>query len=348
MIAFAENTFIPLDEYIAQCNTHYYGARDSIGGIGDFITAPEITQMFGEVLGAWVISRWVQMGRPTPFQLIELGPGKGTLMADVLRVLRQHPDIYAAVHIHLVETSPKLRAAQKQSLREFMPPVMWHDDIKHIPTAPFILLANEFFDALPIRQFVYTMAGWQERGVRLQNEKLTWASREIPESEPPPLPRHLPTPVPGNMIETCPAMTTVLQTLAARMEQHPASALIIDYGYAVQNYGDTFQAVSQHQYADPLAQPGHQDLTAHVNFAEIEQFGAARGLQTAGPKGQGEFLINIGLQVRAEKLIAQSPAPEDKLEVIEAAYRLTSSDEMGTLFKVICLSSLYLPPPEGF
>lgn len=342
----ASGEFIPLDRYMAECNAHYYGACEAIGGSGDFITAPEISQMFGEMIGAWIISRWDQMGRPTPFQLIELGPGKGTLIADALRVLRSYPDIYGAVQIHLVETSPKLRAAQKEKLSAFQPTVNWHDDFNSVPAAPFILIANEFFDALPIQQFIYTMTGWQERGVIFRDDKIEWATQEIERDLP--LPPHLRAPVPGNIIEHCPAMTGILMQLADRLQSHKGSALFIDYGYAVTDYGDTFQAVAEHEYADPLARPGEQDLTAHVNFNAIENLVRAAGLQVHGTIGQGEFLINVGLQIRAEKLIEKTADPADKMEIIEAAHRLTHPSEMGTLFKAICLASPQLPTPDGF
>jgi len=332
---------------MAACNAHYYGAQDSIGGAGDFITAPEISQMFGEVLGAWVISRWQQMGRPAPFQLIELGPGKGTLMADMLRVLRQHPDIYSAAHIHLMETSPKLRAAQKKSLKDFAPPIMWQHDFQNIPAAPFILIANEFLDALPIKQMIYTVEGWHERGVILKNEKLEWATALLQEWQPD-IPLHLRAPVPGNILEVSPVMITVMNAITKRLQNQPGSALVIDYGYTVPDYGDTFQAVREHQYADPLSAPGEQDLTTHVNFSALENLAHQSDLQISGPTGQGDFLARIGMQLRAENLLAQCDDPADKLEIIEAVHRLTHSAEMGTLFKVICLSSPQLPPPEGF
>jgi len=336
---------------MAQCNVDYYGRHDSIGAAADFITAPEISQMFGELLGAWVIARWHAMDAPTPFQLIELGPGKGTLMADMLRVLRNHADIYAAVRIHLVETSPKLHATQKETLQDFTPPVTWHDNLQTVPPAPFILIANEFLDALPIQQFIYTLADWQERGVRRDGEKLTWATRDI-NNDALPDTRHLPAPVPGNILEHCPALPDILQSISTRLTVHSGAALLIDYGYARTDYGDTFQAVARHQYANPLENPGEQDLTAHVNFAVIENFGKIQGQKTPlkiwGHIGQGEFLINLGLQLRAEKLLANAATPEDKMEIIEAAHRLTHPSEMGSLFKVICLSSSDLPPPEGF
>lgn len=338
--------FIPLHDYMARCNAQYYARREAIGARGDFITAPEVSQMFGEILGAWAISRWHQMGCPRPFQLIELGPGKGTLMADVLRVMRGHPDVYEAVHVHLVETSPKMRSLQSQKLAQYIVPVSWHNTLSEILDAPFILLANEFLDALPIRQFVYTIGGWHERGVIQDGQGYVWAS--IPVTTAPDIPPHLPPPIPGNLIEACPGMMEGLALLACRMQSHAGSALFIDYGYAREDYGDTFQAVCGHAYADPLQNPGEQDLTAHVNFAAIERFAQISGLGLSGPCAQGDFLLRVGIRQRADRLVEKAETPVDKLEIIEAAYRLTSPDEMGTLFKMICLSSPTLPPPEGF
>ena len=338
--------FISLYDYMAECNAKYYANRDAIGAGGDFITAPEISQMFGELLGAWVAARWDQMGRPTPFQLIEMGPGKGTLMADILRVLSAHKNIYEALQVQLVEISPKLRRAQKEKLREHQIQIHWHDDLKTVPIAPFILIANEFLDALPIRQFVYTLEGWQERGAQRVGEAYEWATRVTDKA--PNVPPYLAAPIPGNILESCPDMNGVLTEIARRCRKHLGSAIFIDYGYGIQEYGDTFQAVRQHEFANPLENPGEQDLTAHVNFAAIENFAQGANLQVTGPAGQGEFLMRIGLQIRADKLIASTDNPTDKLEVIESAYRLTSPDEMGSLFKVICLSSKDLPVPEGF
>jgi NADH dehydrogenase [ubiquinone] 1 alpha subcomplex assembly factor 7 len=193
---------------------------------------------------------------------------------------------------------------------------------------------------------MYTLEGWQERGVMRAGDAYEWATRAA--DTPPQVPPYLPAPIPGNMLETCPDMEVVLAEIAQRLKQYAGSALFIDYGYARVDYGDTFQAVSGHEFADPLENPGEQDLTAHVNFAAIENFGRAAELQVAGPSGQGEFLMRLGMQIRADKLLEHTDNPADKLEVIEAAYRLTSPDEMGTLFKVICLSSKDLPPPEGF
>ena len=198
---------------MAESNAAYYGAHSSVGADGDFITAPEISQMFGEMLGAWVIARWHQMRKPTPFNLVELGPGKGTLMADMLRVMRGHEDIYPALEVHLVETSPRLRAAQTEKLSAFAVPFTWHARLENVPDAPMILIANEFLDALPIRQYIYTIEGWKERGVTPTADGYAWTERA---AGVPQLPPQLAAPIPGNIFETCPDMRTVLQEIARR------------------------------------------------------------------------------------------------------------------------------------
>lgn len=337
-----------LHDYMSRCNAKYYSTRDAIGARGDFITAPEISQMFGEILGAWAAMRWQQMGRPAPFQLIEMGPGKGTLMADVLRVFTRVPGMIEAVHVHLVETSQSMRAAQAQKLSDISVTIEWHDTLLDIPAAPFILIANEFLDALPIRQFIYTLQGWQERGVAQTDHGHEWMTFETDASNVPTLPKYLPPPIPGNMVEDCPLVRPLVEHLAERMKQFTGTALFIDYGYARMDYGDTFQAVCKHEYADPLQRAGEQDLTAHVNFAAIEQWGRGAGMQLMGPIGQGEFLIQNGLRMRADKLLDGAKSGLEKLRIIEDAHRLTAPDEMGSLFKVICLSSPQLPEPAGF
>jgi len=347
--ALETENFVALHDYMAWCNAHYYSHRPAIGAAGDFITAPEISQLFGELLGIWVISRWNEMGQPKYFNLIELGPGRGTLMADMLRLLRQIPDVYNAVEIHLYENSSAMRAEQKSALADHNKTIHWHDDLHKIPTAPFIVIANEFFDALPIQQFVYSIGGWLEVGVQMRDGKLVYATREITDAQQlKNVPQIEIPPVPGNTMENCPSMENYLDFFLRRMQEQPGSALFIDYGYNATTYGDTFQAVAHHAFADPLENPGAQDLTAHVNFGMIKEFAQQQHLHCAGPIGQGEFLQNMGIQIRAEKLLAQVSDPQEKFEITSGVHRLTAADEMGNLFKVICLSSPTLLPPEGF
>lgn len=343
-----KNNFIPLHDYMALCNARYYGAEKSIGAEGDFITAPEISQIFGELLGVWVVQRWQDMGKPGHFHLIELGPGRGTLMFDMLHVMRQFPAAFDAAEIHLVENSPRLRGIQKETLTEFGKSMHWHDALHPLPDAPFIVIANEFFDALPIQQIVYSMNGWLERGAVMKNNKLEYATRETTDEFLKSFPKPSTAPVPGSMLEHCPAMHAWLNVFLTRMQSQPGSALIIDYGYTHHDYGDTFQALYHHQFADPLERAGEQDLTAHVNFAAIRDFAARGGLQCAGPITQGEFLKRIGIEIRAQKLLEKITEPADKIGLMEGVHRLTAGEEMGTLFKVICLSSPELPMPEGF
>lgn len=350
---FPENQFIPLHDYMQQCNEHYYGQQPAIGAMGDFITAPEISQMFGEILGIWIITRWQQMGEPDRLQLIEAGPGKGTLMSDMLRVLKSQPRLFKGLEVHFLEFSDRLREMQKNSIAPTGVKAYWHDDLNLLAPGAFILIANEFFDALPIQQIVYSATGWLERGVMQRNGKLEYATREI--SDPDMIfninPERVPiAPVPGNILEHSPMTGNYLRWLLTRLQNKsvPGSALIIDYGYASHAYGDTFQAVHHHEFADALARPGEQDLTAHVNFAAMADFARQWDLQCTGPIGQGEFLRQMGIEQRASDLANGPSEPLEKLGIMEGLHRLTDADEMGTLFKVICLSSPQLPKPEGF
>lgn len=348
--ALENHNFVPLRKYMQWCNEHYYSKQPAIGAMGDFITAPEISQMFGEMIGIWIISRWHQMGEPERWQLIELGPGKATLMSDILRVLKAQPKLFRGLELHFNEVSPLLRAMQENILSKFGVKAFWHDDLNLLAPAPFIVIANEFFDALPIQQLVYSMSGWLERGVMLAGDKLEYTTREI--SDPYLLenvnPSRVPVPpVPGNMIEDCPMLGNYLRWMLC-MQNYPGSALIIDYAYTQHTYGDTFQAVHHHQFADPLERPGWQDLTAHVNYAVISDFARKHQLQCAGPIGQGDFLRRMGIEQRAQNLMNGPSEPLEKIGIMEAMHRLTDADEMGTLFKAICLSSPQLPMPEGF
>lgn len=344
--------FLTLHDYMQICNYHYYSKQPTIGAMGDFITAPEISQMFGEMLGIWIITRWHQMGEPNDFRIIEAGPGKGTLMADILRVLKSQPRLMQALRVHFLEFSESLQEMQKHAISQFDVKCYWHNDLHHVPYGPFILIANEFFDALPVQQLVYSAQGWLERGVIQRDGKLEYATREITDTNllaninPD---RIAIAPVPGNILEHSPMMGNYLRWMLQRMRaKWPGSALIVDYGYMQHAYGDTFQAVHHHQYADPLERPGWQDLTVHVNFAAIKDFAERWELQCTGPTGQGDFLKQMGIEQRAQNLFDGPSEPLEKMGIMEAMHRLTDADEMGTLFKVICLSSPKLPQPEGF
>ncbi|MCC7345840.1 MAG: SAM-dependent methyltransferase [Variibacter sp.] len=340
---------------MALCLAHprhgYYLTRDPLGRAGDFTTAPEVSQMFGELLGLWAVAVWQLMGAPAQMNLVELGPGRGTLMADGLRAARLAPAFLAAAEVHLVEISPVLRARQRAALAAAPVAVQWHDALEAVPAGPAIVLANEFFDALPVNQAVKTARGWHERLVGLDPRgRLAFGLA------PAPLPgfaqalpgvRGAP---PGAIFEwrdPAPA-----QALGRRAASAGGAALIVDYGHTESAAGDTFQALRRHGYADPLASPGEADLTAHVDFAALAADARAAGATVHGPVTQGHFLRTLGIAARAARLQENASASQRKA-VDEALERLTGGSAgktagMGDLFKVLALAHPALPPLPGF
>lgn len=336
--AITESGGISVADYMALCLTHpqygYYTTRDPLGAAGDFITAPEISQMFGEMAGLWLAQAWQDQGSPSEFALVELGPGRGTLMADILRVAGGVPGFLQAARVCLVEVSPRLRAQQEARLRDFEPE--WFDSFEATPELPTFLIANEFFDALPIRQFVRTEMGWQERLVGQDDSALGFVHSKPVIS--PDLDRRFPLLAEGRVVEICAAAESVAAGIGARLKALGGAALIFDYG-AWHGVGDTLQAVLRHQPVDSLNHPhGQADLTAHVHF---EPLALASGLRPHFFT-QGGFLESLGITARAQRLAVADPA-------IEAQHRrLTHPEEMGTLFKVLALLPDAAPQPPGF
>ena len=294
---------ITLADYMADCLLHpqhgYYCTRDPFGVAGDFITAPEISQMFGELLGLCLAQSWLDQGQPTPFTLAEPGPGRGTLMADILRATRAVPGFRAALRLHLVEASPTLRAIQAQTLSDQALSAhapIWCDTLADLPDGPLFLVANEFFDALPIRQFQRSGPGWRERMVGLNGGALGFGLG--PETRVAALDPRLPDTAPGQIVEYCPAAGPLIQQMVSRIATHGGLALIVDYG-GWQSRGDTFQALKSSAFADPFAQPGRADLTAHVDFAALTA--AAAPLSHAFTT-QGVLLQRLGIAARAARL----------------------------------------------
>ena len=317
---------MPVARWMALCNAHYYATRDPLGAAGDFTTAPEISQMFGELVGLALADAWVRAGSPAKVRLVELGPGRGTLMADLLRATARVPGF--APSVHFVEASPTLRAAQA----ERVPGAHWHDTLAQVPDdAALLLVANEFFDALPVRQFERAGDGWHERCVGPGFAPVLGN----------PVPLFVEAPA-GTVMENSPASTAIVAEIGARMEAHGGVAVIVDYGYAGPATGDTLQAVRAHAFADPFAEPGEVDLTAHVDFSALA---TAAGVAAHGPVGQGAWLKALGIAARATALKAKArPA---QIEAIDAATaRLTG--EMGELFKVMALTGRDWPTPAGF
>ena len=330
-----------LDRYMALCNAHYYGTRDPLGTKGDFTTAPEISQLFGELIGLAFLDHWQRAGMPPAIRLVELGPGRGTLMADLLRAAALRPAFLDGARITLVETSATLRTCQAHALSGH--DIEWADSIADIPAdAPLYLIANEFFDALPIRQFHHDGANRLERHVTLKGENLIYA--DIPTSFPPPSFTGEVSRSDGRGItaEINEHALAIAADIGERLSVHGGLALVIDYGYAAAG-GDTFQAMKSHAFTDPLANPGEADLTAHVDFAALAKAASTRAY---GPIAQGVFLTNLGLEQRLTALARANPARESDLRA--GATRLTAPDQMGTLFKALALTGLGGPAPAGF
>jgi NADH dehydrogenase [ubiquinone] 1 alpha subcomplex assembly factor 7 len=311
-----------LDAFMARANALYYATHDPFA---DFTTAPEITQAFGEVLGAWAAVTWEALGRPDPVLLAEAGPGRGTLMADALRaVTRVAPEFRAALRVHLVESSPRLRRVQAAAV----PDAVWHDALDSLPPGPLILLANEFVDALPIRQFVRRGGGWMERFVA------GGAGVEQPADAPP-----------GAAGEVWEMRDPALAMwLGARLRGDGGAALLLDYGPTASGPGDSLQALRDGKPADPLGEAGTADLTAHVDFVA---FAAAAGVPAYGPLPQGKFLTRLGLFQRIDRLARTQP-PQRAMAMIDAGRRLAEPDRMGGLFKALALTQPGLAVPAGF
>lgn len=332
---------LTLADYMADCLMHpqhgYYATRDPFGSAGDFTTAPEISQMFGELLGLSLAQYWLDLGQPAAFTLAELGPGRGTLMADVLRATARVPGFHAAARVHLVETSATLRARQRATLGDHQ--VTWLDRAEDLPQAPLFLLANEFFDALPIRQFTRAGDGWYETMVGLTDGALS-LGRAAPATLAL-LEHRLADTATGDIVEICPAAPAILHAIAQRIEAYQGLALILDYGDWISR-GDTFQALKAHAFTDPLQAPGEADLTAHVDFAAL-----AAAVPRHAYTTQGALLTALGLPQRSAQLAARLSGAQ-LTQHLAATRRLTAPEEMGQLFKAIAVFPSSAPLPPGF
>jgi SAM-dependent MidA family methyltransferase len=330
-----------LDAFMARAAAAFYAARDPFGARGDFTTAPEISQAFGECLGLWAGVTWQLMGAPPRLILAELGPGRGTLMADALRALGEMlPTCRAALEVHLVETSPALHAAQQARLGAAV--AGWHARPESLPPGPAIILANEFFDALPIRQFIRRGGAWRERYVA------DGGFVELPAAAAPARPETAPE---GAIQEHAGAACDLTAALAARLARQGGALLALDYGPAEPGFGDSLQAMAAHGAADPLAAPGSVDITAHVPFAALATAARAAGAAVHGPLPMGLFLQRLGLIPRAAILAraAQQAGRRAEAGLIQSgAARLVAPEAMGRLFKALALCHPALPPPPGF
>jgi NADH dehydrogenase [ubiquinone] 1 alpha subcomplex assembly factor 7 len=328
---------IPVSDYMAAANAYYYATRDPFGAAGDFVTAPEISQTFGELAGLCLADVWARAGRPEGAAYVELGPGRGTLAVDALRAMRAAG---LTPPVHFVETSPALRRAQA----ERVPDAAWQEDLETLPAVPWLLVANEFLDALPVRQLVATPDGWRERMVTVEAGR--FAPRAGAQASPALVPEHVRNAPPGTIVELSPAAMAVTGRIADHLVRHGGAALLIDYGHARSAAGETLQAVRGHRYADPWEAPGESDLTVHVDFEALAAAARAEGARVLGPVAQGDWLRTLGIDARIEALAARSP--ERRAELEQARDRLVSPEQMGTLFKVMAFVAPGWPDPAGF
>ncbi len=348
---------ISVAEYMTICLLDpvqgYYPTRDPLGADGDFITAPEISQMFGEVLGLWCVQSWIDLGRPETLHLIEYGPGRGIMMSDMLRSASLDSGFKAAVQVWLIEASAALEAVQGRTLGTAGVAVQWAARLEDVPPGPSLIIGNEFLDCLPIQQLICEdpfagKDGWVERRVGLDDEdRLCFVKSGIPAAAI--LTDRLPTGASDarkdNVLETCPSVAQIIDSLSVRFAAHPGRALFIDYGPADTEFGDTLQALKRHEKVGVFSDPGNTDLTARVDFAALAETANAAGLATSAAVPQREFLSKLGVEMRAVALIRAKP--DAKPVIARQLHRLTDTAEMGELFKAICLSSPGLPDPLG-
>jgi NADH dehydrogenase [ubiquinone] 1 alpha subcomplex assembly factor 7 len=336
-------------EYMHLCNSHpeygYYAVGDPLGRKGDFITAPEISQMFGELIAIWCISAWHALDCPNPIQITELGPGRGTLIADFIRTSERNQNFFDAIDITLVETSSSLIKQQQATVKSCKKPVAWRGAIEDLVPVPTLFIANEFLDAIPFRQFVKSGGQWLELGVGVdENDNIAY-TRGTACIDEEMLPAGHENEPDGAVFETAPAREAITALIVHHIQNHGGTALIIDYGHPVSGFGDTFQAVQSHQSVSPFANPGNSDLTSHVDFQAIMDAATRNGAKVAGLLSQGEFLLSLGLLERAGRL-GQAKSLKLQSQIQNDVNRLVSPGQMGELFKVLCLTNngLDLPP----
>lgn len=324
---------INIEKFMGMAVAHYYATRDPFGSEGDFITAPEISQMFGELVGIWIADTWIKLGSPSPFNLVEGGPGRGTLMADILRATRGVVGFHDAMRVHLMETSPVLKQMQQDTLSEY--DVEWHTTLDELSNDPLIFVANELLDALPIRQYICLGGKWRERVVALENDKLVFGLIDSTLNLPP---------QDGAFKEISPASIHLMAQLSLKIRDCKGAALLIDYGYDQAVTGETLQAVKEHGFVPVLDDVGNADLTALVDFVMMAKVAQ---VPVWGPVSQGAFLRNMGIQQRFERLKANATPPQI-MELQNGMVRLIADDQMGTLFKVMALCHDRSIPLAGF
>lgn len=342
---------ISVEHYMAAClgdpQHGYYMGKDPFGRGGDFTTAPEISQMFGEAIGVWFATAWMMMGKPEKVNLIELGPGRGTLMMDMLRAVKVLEDFAAAIDVHMVEMSPALRKMQGETLKGVPVDMHWHQRFEQVPAGPCLIVANEFFDALPIRQIIRDTDGWHERMIGVDeagNLAFTQSPALIEKVDVPVWARECPQ---GAIAEISPKRQQVAEQIGAHIARHKGAGLFVDYGHAVSFCGDTFQAVRQHKFVDVLHLPGLSDLTSHVDFEALGEAFAAGGAVVHGPRTQQAFLIAMGLRER-EQVLRKKAGARARILLSKQAERLVSEKQMGHLFKFLAVTDKSLEKPHPF
>lgn len=343
---------ITVADYMADALGHphdgYYMSQEAIGAAGDFTTSPEISQVFGELIGLWLVEVWRQMGSPKPFNLVELGPGRGVLMADILRAARLRPEFTQSAQVWLLEQSGRLRHEQQKRLRASGAKPLWADTLTDIPAAPSLIVANEFFDCLPIRQFKRTAEGWREVLVGLTSEeaKLDFVLSRTP----PPVEYGLPNASScgeGEIFEKSFATEEFISELCSILKEQTGAALVIDYGHMRSGLGETLQSVRNHKYWPVLASPGLADITAHVDFEAMMRTSIDNGAAAHGPVTQGVFLERLGLTLRVE-MLCKGKNQTNAENIRASATRISAPDQMGEIFKVMSITSPSLAPPPGF
>ncbi|MEH6630084.1 MAG: SAM-dependent methyltransferase [Halopseudomonas aestusnigri] len=325
----------------------YYMSGEPFGAAGDFITAPEVSQMFGELIGVWCADTWYNMGGPTELNLVELGPGRGTLMADILRAAGMVPGFLQTLQVHLVEVSPNLKKKQKQALAGFN--ITWHQDLTSLPEGPTLFIANEFFDALPIKQFERSPDGWCERLITLNED-----GKELIFTLSPPskaieslIPKNLCSAAEGAVVELSPIASTITDMISRHILDHGGAALFIDYGRDIPTATPSLQAIKSHKKHPVLKEPGTADISALVDFPTLVTTALNTGIAAHGPITQRDFLHSLGIEQRAE-MLRKTGTDEQVVDITSAEHRLTDPNEMGTLFKVLALTHPDHPTPAAF
>lgn len=347
---------IQVGEFMTDALVHpqhgYYCTQTALGSKGDFTTSPEISQIFGELIGSWLVHAWEEIGSPTNFNLVELGPGRGTLMSDILRVAKVRPKFLSGVHVYMIEASGRMRYTQKRLLADRGVTITWADRLEDVPPGPMLLVANEYFDCLPIRQFVRlaedSQRPWRERLVGISDDeepRLKFVLSEQPYADMPGMPQGAQA---DSVFETCAPAGEIIAEIARRYEEHKGRALIIDYGHGRSGYGDTLQAMKDHQYWPVLDEPGEVDVTAHVDFAALARRARMAEIRADGPIRQADFLERLGLKVRLEAIEIGITDEEKRETIRKGALRLVDRQAMGELFKVLALSPAGSTAPPGF